>query len=160
MIDWLIHCQDQQFNVSFNWIDFGLLKKKFSWWMEKLEKLFKDFKIKKNLHITAVAKNPIIKTLSANLIKKMGVNIKNENNCCFMSAVIQALAYTKFRDLIIRDTFHTNCAIKRFNDFCVACDLKSTFINLFIQTDSIKIQKFIENIEGNKFFKTLLYLYQ
>lgn len=48
--------------------------------MKKLEKLFKDVKLKKSLYKIAVAKNPIIKTLSSNLIKKMGVNIKNENN--------------------------------------------------------------------------------
>ena len=90
--------------------------------------------------------NKLVRNLSTNQTIKC--NIKNESNCCYMSCILQALAYTKFRDVLIQNQYHSDCPIKKINGFCVACDLRTIFLSLS-QQYSISIIQFITNIKCN-----------
>ena len=85
----------------------------------------------------------------------IGNNFININNCCYMSCIIQCLAYSKFKEKLINESFHINCSLSQINKFCVVCELKEVVSNLFSTKSnhrSIQLSNFSDNIKGNFHF--------
>jgi uncharacterized UBP type Zn finger protein len=80
----------------------------------------------------------------------IGNNFINLNNCCYMSCIIQCLAYSKFKENLINESFHVKCSLRQIKKFCVVCELKEVITNLFNKKrlENIKLTAFIENIKG------------
>ena len=99
--------------------------------MRLLEIDFED-KIDNNNNIINKIDNKTAK-ISANKAnyELIGNNFININNCCYMSCIIQCLAYSKFKEKLINESFHINCSLSQINKFCVVCELKEVVSNLF-----------------------------
>ena len=123
--------------------------------MRLLEIDFED-KIDNNNNIINKIDNKPAK-ISANKAnyELIGNNFININNCCYMSCIIQCLAYSKFKEKLINESFHINCSLSQINKFCVVCELKEVVSNLFSTKSnhrSIQLSNFSDNIKGNFHF--------